>query len=127
PRNCCSSSSSEMNYILLGGAALVGALLLYQVVMKTNARKLVRYMRWIVGGAVALVTALLLVRGQIGIASVTGYLAFMILRFGRIGPWSFESTTLGEDNESTVKSRFIIMTLDHETGEVVGKVVAGAF
>jgi hypothetical protein len=116
-----------MNYVLLGGAALVGALIFFQVVMKADLRKLVRYMRWIVGGGVALVTALLLLRGQIGIASITGYLAFMILRFGRIGPWTFESTTLGEDNESTVRSRFITMTLDHDTGEVVGKVVAGAF
>jgi hypothetical protein len=116
-----------MNYVLLGGAALVGALVLYQILFKADLRKVVRSMRWIVGGAVALLTALLLFRGQVGIASITAYLAFMILRFGRVGPWSFESTTLGEDNESTVRSRFITMTLDHDTGEVAGKVIAGAF
>ena len=116
-----------MNYLLLGGAAVVGALVLYQLLFKADLRKVVRYMRWIVGGAVALLTALLLFRGQVGPASITGYLAFMILRFGRVGPWSFESSTIGEDNESTVRSRFITMTLDHDTGEVVGKVVAGAF
>lgn len=116
-----------MNYLLLGGAAVVGALVLYQILFRADLRRVVRYMRWIVGGAVALLTALLLFRGQIGVASITGYLAFMILRFGRVGPWSFESGTIGDDNESTVKSRFITMTLDHDTGEVVGKVVAGAF
>jgi len=74
-----------------------------------------------------LLTAFLLVRGQIGIASVTGYLAYMIIRHGRIGRWNLEGTTPSEDNESAVKSRFISMSLDHDTGEVEGKVVAGAF
>lgn len=116
-----------MNYLLIGGAAVVGALVLYQILFRSDLRKVVRYMRWIVGGAVALLTALLLFRGQVGVASVTGYLAFMILRFGRVGPWSFEGSTIGQDNESTVRSRFITMTLDHDTSEVVGKVVAGVF
>lgn len=116
-----------MNYLLLGSAALVGAIVLYQILFRADLRKVVRSMRWIVGGAVALLTALLLFRGQVGVASITGYLAFMILRFGRVGPWSFESSTLGEDNESTVRSRFITMTLDHDTNEVAGKVIAGAF
>lgn len=116
-----------MSYVLLGGAGLIGALILYQLFLKADLRKFVRYLRWFVGGAVALLTALLLFRGQVGIASITGYAAFMILRFGRLGPWSFESNTIGQDNESTVRSRFIVMTLDHDTGEVAGKVVAGAF
>jgi hypothetical protein len=116
-----------MTYVLWGGAAVVGAVVLYQLMMRANLKLVARYMSWIIGGIVALLTALLLVRGQIGIASVTGYVAFMILRFGRIGPWSFESYEVGEDNESAVKSRYISMTLDHDTGAVEGRVVAGGF
>ena len=116
-----------MNYVLIGSAALVGILVLIQLLRNADLRKVVRYMRYIVGGSVALLTAFLLVRGQVGVASITGYLAFAILKYGRIGPWSFESATLSEDNESAVRSRFISMSLDHDTGEVEGRVVAGAF
>ncbi len=116
-----------MNYVLIGGAALVGLLVLLQYLRKADLRKLARYLRYIVGGTVALVTAYLLARGQVGIATFTGYFAFMILKYGRIGPWSFEGTSLGEDNESSVRSRFIEMTLDHDTSEIEGRVVAGAF
>ena len=116
-----------MNYVLIGSAALVGILVLIQLLRNADLRKVVRYMRYIVGGSVALLTAFLLVRGQVGIASITGYLAFAILKYGRIGPWSFESATLSEDNESAVRSRFISMSLDHDTGEVEGRVVAAGF
>ena len=116
-----------MTYVLWGGAALLGVVLLYQLVMRSNLKKVAQYSRWIVGGAAALATAVLLLRGQIGIASITGYAAFSILKFGRIGPWSFESSQIGEDNASTVKSRYIAMTLDHDTGTIEGRVVAGRF
>jgi DnaJ-domain-containing protein 1 len=116
-----------MGYVLWGGAAIVGAVVLYQLMMRANLKLVARYMRWIIGGMVALITAFLLVRGQVAIAGFTGYVAFVILRYGRVGPWSFESSEIGEDNASAVKSRYISMTLDHETGTVEGRVVAGAF
>ncbi len=117
-----------MTYVLIGGAALVGLYALYHLFLrKADARKLARYIRWGVGGAIGLVTGLLLLRGQVGIASVTGYMAYLILRYGRIGGFSFEDPNPSEDNESAVRARFISMTLDHDTGEVTGKVIAGRF
>ncbi len=117
-----------MNYVLIGGAAFVALVAFYQLFLrKADARKLARYLRWFVGGAIALLTAFLLARGQVGIASVTGYLAYLILRYGRIGGFSFEDPTPSDDNESAVKARFISMTLDHDTGEVTGRVIAGTF
>lgn len=116
-----------MNTILIVGAALIGLLVLFQLVRKADLRKLVRSVRWIVGGLAAVLTAFMLLRGQVAIASVTGYAAFSILKFGRLGPWSFESDELGEDNQSAVRSRYITMTLDHDAGTVEGKVIAGAF
>jgi hypothetical protein len=117
-----------MTYVLIGGAALVGLFAIYQLYLRrANVRKLARYIRWGVGGAVAVLTGLLLLRGQVGIASVTGYLAWLILRHGRIGGFSFEDPDPSVDNESAVRARFISMTLDHDTGEVTGRVVAGRF
>lgn len=116
-----------MNVILIGGGVLVGLMVLYQLFRRANLRKVARSLRWIFGGLIGAATALLLLRGQVGIASVTGYLAFTVLKFGRLGPWSFESDELGEDNQSSVRSRYIVMTLDHDSGTVEGRVIAGAF
>ena len=117
-----------MNYVLFGGAALVGLFALYQLFLRRlDAHRLARYIRWGAGGAVALITVLLLMRGQAGVASVTGYLAYLILRYGRIGGFSFEDPNPSIDNESAVRARFISMTLDHDTGEVTGKVIGGRF
>lgn len=116
-----------MQYLLIGGGAVIALMVLYQVLRNVKVRTMARWFRWFVGGVLALFTAFLLFRGQIGIASVTGPLAFIVLRYGRIGRFSFEGTTLGEDNESSVRSRFITMTLDHESGTIEGRVVAGAF
>jgi 4-amino-4-deoxy-L-arabinose transferase-like glycosyltransferase len=116
-----------MQYILIGGGALIALMLLYQMLRKANVRRVARWSRWVIGGALAALSAFLIFRGQVGIASITGPLAFVILRYGRIGNFSFEGTTLGEDNASSVKSRFISMTLDHDSGTVEGRVVAGAF
>lgn len=116
-----------MQYILIGGGALLGLVVLYQLFRNASTRQLARWARWGVGGVLAALTAFLLLRGQVGIASLTGPVAFVILRFGRIGNFSFEDPALGEDNQSSVRSRYITMQLDHDTGTVEGRVIAGAF
>lgn len=115
-----------MTYVLIGGAALIGLMVLYQLVRKADVRQLVRGLRWVTGGAAALVTAFLLLRGQVGIASITGFAAFSILYLGRLGPLVFDSGVSGA-NRSSVNSRFFAMTLDHDSGDVLGRVLAGEF
>lgn len=116
-----------MNYLLIGSAAVVGAMVLYQVYLRTDLRRLARYTRWLAGGALAVMTAFLLLRGQVALATLTGPAAFMILRYGRIGRFSFEGTSPAAGNTSSVRSRYITMTLDHDTGTVHGRAVAGRF
>lgn len=116
-----------MNTFLIAVAAIVGLIVLYVALRRADLQKIARGVRWVVGGLTAALTAFLLLRGQVAIASVTGYAAFSILKFGRLGPWSFESDEPSADNQSSVRSRFIAMTLDHEAGTVEGRVVAGAF
>ncbi|MGV3651577.1 MAG: J domain-containing protein [Devosia sp.] len=117
-----------MTYVLAGGVALIGLLLLWNAFQHADLRKLVRSLRWIVGGLAALIAAFLVLRGQVGIGSIVGAGAWSILKFGRLGPLVFGGgPDLSEDNLSEVKSRFFEMTLDHSTGAVEGRVVAGAF
>jgi hypothetical protein len=117
-----------MTYILAGGAALIAALLLWNWFLGADIKRLVRSLRWIVGGLAAVLAAFLLLRGQVGIGSILGAAAWSILKFGRLGPVVFGGgPDLSEDNRSRVKSRFIEMTLDHGTGAVEGRVLSGAF
>ena len=113
-----------MTYVLIGGAALVGLMVLYQLIRRADVRKLVRGLRWVTGGAAALLTGFLLLRGQVGIASITGYAAFSILYQGRLGPLVFDTGVSGA-NQSSVKSRHFAMTLDHDSGDGSGGVLAG--
>lgn len=116
-----------MTYVLVGGLVLLGLLFAAQYVRQVNIRKLVRTLRWVVGGAGALFAGFLLLRGRVELATVVGAGAFSILRFGRLGPLVFESNELDEDNESAVRSRYFSMTLDHASGDVSGRVIAGRF
>lgn len=116
-----------MQYVLIGGGALLALLVLMQFTRGATPRKLARLLRWVAGGALVALSVLLALRGQAGLVTFTGPVAYMILRYGRIGNFSFEGTEVSEDNESAVKSRFISMTLDHDTGAVSGRVIAGRF
>ena len=117
-----------MTYVLAGGVALIGLVLLWNAFQHADLRKLVRSLRWIVGGLAAVIAAFLLLRGQVGIGSIVGAAAWSILKFGRLGPLVFGGgPDLSEDNLSEVRSRFFEMKLDHSTGAVEGRVVAGAF
>ncbi|SFZ83396.1 hypothetical protein SAMN02983003_1620 [Devosia enhydra] len=117
-----------MTYVLAGGIALIGIVLLWNAFQRADMRKLVRALRWIVGGLAALAAVVLVLRGQVGIGSIVGAGAWSILKFGRIGPLVFGGgPDLSEDNRSEVRSRFFEMRLDHSSGEVEGRVVAGAF
>ena len=116
-----------MNYVLVGGLAIVAALVAFRVLFKADIRRVARSMRWIVGGLAALLAAFLSIRGQAWIGALIGAGAYSILRYGRLGPIVFESGEPSEDIESSVRSRFISMTLDHASGSVEGRVVAGAF
>jgi hypothetical protein len=53
--------------------------------------------------------------------------AFSVLRYGRLGPLVIGGGDVSEDNESGVRSRFITMNLDHASGEISGRVIAGRF
>jgi hypothetical protein len=83
----------------------------------------------VIGGIVALgIAGLLAIRGRIDIALLIGSLGAWLLGWSR-----FALLNLGKrahpasGSTSRVRSRLIEMTLDHDTGEMDGSVLAGAF
>jgi len=116
-----------MTWFFLAGFVLLGLLALFQYLRKMDRRRLMRGLRWLVGGALLLVAGLLLVVRRFDIALFAGAGALQVLRMGRLGPISFEATGTDKGNVSSVRSYYFSMELDHDTGEVTGNVVAGQF
>lgn len=116
-----------MTYFFIAGAILLAAIAAWQGLRGLGRARMLFVLRWIAGGGAALIGVLLLLARRIDVAVFFGFIAYTILVRGRIGPFSFESDTLGRDNISKVRSRYFSMKLDHDTGEVEGRVLAGQF
>jgi hypothetical protein len=93
-----------------------------------NPVTLVKFLK-ITGGVLALgLAGLLAVRGRVDMALLTGSLGAWLLGWSRFtfpGLGTRSQRTSG--STSRVRSRLIEMTLDHDTGEMEGLVLAGAF
>jgi hypothetical protein len=116
-----------MQYVLFAGIGLLAVGIILSILKRADPRKVARLMRWLAGGVAALAAGYLLMRGRVELALVVGGIAFQILKFGYIGPFKFEGDEPSEDNISSVRSRYIAMTLDHASGAVTGKVIYGEF
>jgi hypothetical protein len=117
-----------MSYFFIAGALLLAALAAYQYLRNFGRRRLMRALRWIVGGLAALAAVVLLLARRIDMAIFAGAVAFSVLRGGRLGAFSFEGGPEAESgNVSSVKSYRFAMELDHDTGSVSGRVLNGQF
>ncbi|WP_116653216.1 J domain-containing protein [Pelagibacterium sediminicola] len=116
-----------MTWVLLGGAVLIVAIYLYSLYVQGEIRKLVRALRWVVGGMLAVVASFVALRGNMMIGSMIGFAAAGVLTRGRLGPIDFGAGMSSPGNVSTVRSRYLSMRLDHETGTVSGTVGEGLF
>jgi len=117
-----------MTYLFIAGAVLLAALAVWQALRGLPRRRLMKGLRLVVGGGAALIAVVLVAARRIDLASFFGVAAYAVLTRGRLGPFSFESAEIGQsDSISKVRSRYFAMELDHETGEVKGRVIAGQF
>ena len=116
-----------MSWVLLVG--LVGLLIFYLATLyiRRDMRTLVRTLRGLFGwGSLAAAGILLLLR-QVGIATILAFLGITVLTRGRIGPIDLTTTGRTEGSRSKVRSKFLEMELDHDSGDVFGRVVAGGY
>lgn len=116
-----------MSWIFLGALGLIGLLWLVFALRNMDRRLVMRGLRWIVGGVAGLLAVGALLLRRIDIAMILGAVAASVLLRGRLGQFSFDSVSSGANNSSKVSSRFLAMELDHDTGELTGRVVDGQF
>ncbi|ODT50173.1 DnaJ domain-containing protein [Devosia sp. 63-57] len=116
-----------MTWILVIGFGVLATLWLYQAMRGMDRRVLVRSLRWVVGGVAALLAVAALFLRRFDLALFVGAAAASILLRGRLGRFSFDSVSGGGGNISKVRSRYLAMELDHDTGALSGRIVDGTF
>jgi DnaJ domain len=114
-----------MQYLLLGFAALVIVLLLTRAYTVADPQVLARRLR-IVGGFVLLTAAgVLLFRGFAGYATSLAAVGVWLLWGAAGAPSGGARTSSG--HTSRVETEHLEVELDHETGEIRGRVLKGTF
>lgn len=116
-----------MTYVLGGLIAVLAAIWAWSAYSRLRPAMRADVLRWGLGGGAALLTVGLALVRRIDLAAFTGAAAFSILRYGRLGPITLGGGGVNADNISKVRSRYLAMTLDHDSGAVDGRVTAGQF
>ena len=115
-----------MPEILLGVAVLILALWAVNAFSKLDPKLAARVLRGLGGGAALLFAAFLLIRGEIGAAVPVGALGLGLLGWVSLWPATFGARTQKSTGQiSRVSTAFIEMELDHDSGTMHGRVLAG--
>jgi hypothetical protein len=112
--------------LILGVLALVLALWALNVISKVDPRVGARVVK-AGGGLLALGFAVFLgLRGEIGVAIPLGIFGLGLLGWMPFGPAGFSSrATKSKGQASRVRSAYLEMELDHDSGDMRGRVIAG--
>jgi hypothetical protein len=115
-----------MPSLIIGAFVLVLALWALNVFSRADTQKVAQVLR-LSGGWVALAAAgFLLVRGQIGIALPLALAGLSLLGWLPWGPAGFGARTRKSTGQvSRVRTAFLEMELEHDTGTMRGRILAG--
>ncbi len=122
-----------MPTLIAGAVAVVVLYLLLQMFRAANPAVLARAIK-IVGGVVALaIAAFTGLRGELAVAipigifgaGLLGWSPFGTSGFGNVGGLFGGGTARSAGQTSRVRSQFLDMQLDHDSGQLAGQIVAG--
>ncbi len=116
-----------MQYVIVGALALAVLYGLIQALVNVPTATLVRVVRILIGIAFLALGGLLIFAGRIGFGIGAVILGIAALARGRIGGFNLGGNTRTPGRKSSVRSRFIETTLDHDSGELSGMVKEGQF
>jgi hypothetical protein len=115
-----------MPEILLGLVVLLLLMWAANAFSKADPKQAARVLRAIGGGAAVLLAVFLLFRGEIGVAIPVGALGLGLLGWMSL-PTPFAARTQRSTGQSSrVRTGFLEMELDHDTGAMRGRVLAGS-
>ena len=115
-----------MPEILLGVVVLLLALWAVNAFSKADPKQAARVLRAIGGGAALIFAVFLMFRGEIGIAIPVGVFGLGLLGWVSLWPATFGARTQKSTGQaSRVRTAFLEMELDHDSGTMHGRVIAG--
>jgi DnaJ-like protein len=115
-----------MPAFVLGVIVLVLLLFAAYSFSKADPKQAVRVLRYIGGGAALLFALFLLVRGAIGPALSIGLIGLGLLGYASLWRVSFGGRTQKSPGQvSRVRTAFLEMELDHDSGALRGQILAG--
>ena len=115
-----------MPAFVLGVVVLILLLFAAYSFSKADPKQAVRGLRYIGGGAALLFAVFLLVRGEIGPAVSIGLIGLGLLGYVSLWRASFGGRTQKSPGQvSRVRTSFLEMELDHDSGALRGQVLAG--
>lgn len=117
-----------MPAFLLGIVALLLLLFAGSAFVKADPKQVARILRWIGGGGALLLAGFLLFRGVIAVAVPLGAFGLSLLGWTTFWPATFGSRTRRSTGQaSRVRTTFLEMELDHDTGRMKGQVLSGRY
>lgn len=122
--------------LLIGAFALVLVLILLHGFTQASPKNLVKGLRYLGAGALVLAGAFFLVRGIVPAAVLLGSMAYGVFTGGRVWPggwphWRIPNpgggSRMSTGQTTSVATDWVEMELDHDTGDMRGRVLKGAF
>jgi len=115
-----------MPEILLGVVVLLLLLWAVNSFSKADPKQAARVLRMIGGGAALIFAGFLMLRGEIGVAVPVGLFGLGLLGWVTLWPAPFGARTQKSTGQSSrVRTGFLEMELDHDSGTMRGRVLAG--
>ena len=114
-----------MAYLGVGVISLGILFLLVRAFVSVDPRSLVRGIRYIVGFGLIGFGILLSVAGRWGVGLILAGAGVSAILSGRIGPIDLGGATRSAGSASTVRSDWLEMRLDHDSGAMSGRVLKG--
>src|ERR1700722_16385804 len=112
--------------LLLGVAVLILLLWAGKAFSKADPKQAARLIRYVGGCGALIFAAFLLFRGEIGVAIPVGVFGLGLLGWVSLWPAGFAGRTHKSARQgSRVRSAFLEMELDHDSGAMHGRIVAG--
>jgi len=116
-----------MSFLAVGAAALGLLLLSLYLFASVDPRSLAKLVRYGLGALLAGTGGLFAFAGRWGVGLVLIALGMSAISLGRIGPIDLGGGRRTPGSVSTVRSAFLEMNLDHDSGAMLGRVIAGGF
>ena len=114
-------------YLVTGVAVLVALITLGKAFVGADPRALVRLIRYVVGSLLILFGGGLVAARRVDFGLPLIVLGGSALFLGRIGPLALGGSRRTPGSKSKVTSAFLEMELDHDSGELNGRVLGGAY